>query len=271
MIPRLLHQTFRSSRPLAPQLEACLETNQRLNPDWTHTYYDDKTTEEVVEAQLGAAFLELYRRIDPHYGAAKADIFRYACIYAFGGCYLDIKSICTRPLSTVLKDTDECILSHWDTERYPGFGLHREIEGGREFQQWYILASARNPLVEAALWRAKSNLERYSYLRDKYGQMAVLRTTGPIAFSLSVAPLLKAYPHRIVDSWNDLGLEYEGFSSLKVRVELTGENYRDGVRPLIIPRAIPIRLYPLYFGLSDAVTVQLRRMLRTYRTMSKRA
>lgn len=270
MIPRILHQTFRSRRPLAPQLERCIRVNQDLNPDWEYRYYDDVLAEEVVEAQLGSAFVDIYRRIDPHYGASKADIFRYACIYQFGGCYLDIKSICTRPLSTVIAESDQCLLSYWDTERYPGFGIHQELPNAREFQQWFIMASPRHPLIESALMQAKGNLERYSYFRNRFGQMTVLRTTGPIAFTKAVEPLLSTCQHRIVSSLTDLGLEYEGFATLDERVELIGKNYREAVRPLVIPRLVPKVAYPMYFGLSDALARQIRKGLRLYRRVSKR-
>lgn len=267
MIPRLLHQTFRSPRPLSPQLEACLKTNAELNPDWEHRYYDDRATEEVIESVLGHRFIDRYRRIDPYYGAVKADVFRYACIYQFGGCYLDIKSICTRPLSAVLRNTDECILSKWDTNRFPGWGVHRELNGIAEIQQWFIIAIRKSPLIEAALHQATSNLERYRYLRDGFGQIAVLRITGPIAFTKAVVPLLERHNHRFVDSATDLGLQYDGFATIDVRLEVTGKNYRDAVRPLIIPLIVPSFVHPLYFAISDAAADCIRKVLRLYRSM----
>lgn len=270
MIPRILHQTFGTRRPLAIPLERCIEANVGLNPAWEYRYYDNGAAEEVVEAQLGPTFLDLYRRIDPSYGAAKADVFRYACIHAFGGCYLDIKSVCTRSLTDCIRPDDECLLSYWNAELYPRWGVHAQLSGygGKELQQWFLLASPGHPFIEAALFAAKENLEKYSLWRDGIGQRAVLRTTGPIAFTKAIYPLLAQHTFRMVDSWADLGLLYESFDSLASRTKAIGATYRDAVRPLLIPSPIGRDLTPAYFGATDAIAKLLRRGLAVVRRRS---
>ena len=49
--------------------------------------------------------------------------------------------------------------------------------------------------------------------------------TGPIAFTLAVASLIPLYPHRLVDSDADLGLEYTTLSGLEAHRGVFEKHY----------------------------------------------
>ena len=49
-----------------------------------------------IRREYGESILSCYLRIDPVYGAARADLFRYLLLYRTGGVYLDIKSAARR-------------------------------------------------------------------------------------------------------------------------------------------------------------------------------
>lgn len=254
LIPKILHQTYRPSRPLAERLEQCIAQNRAINPDWDYRYYSNEEAEDFLFSHFGHQIVDLFRRIDPSYGAAKADLLRYACVYEIGGVYLDIKSICTRPLSSVLSETDECVLSHWNSILYPGWGVvHPELTslGIEEFQQWFLIAQPKHPFIENALNSAVRNLENYRFRRDGVGPNVVLRATGPIAFTLAVIPLLSSYVHRVVDAIDDLGLIYDAFDSVDSRMQYVQRSYRESVQPLLIPRLIPSQMHSVYSLISE--------------------
>jgi hypothetical protein len=46
------------------------------NPGWQYRFDDDAAIESFILTEYGEKILALYRRIDPLYGAARADLFR---------------------------------------------------------------------------------------------------------------------------------------------------------------------------------------------------
>ena len=79
-----------------------------LNPGWEHRLYDDVAAEAVL-ADFGAEVSEAYYKIEPRYGAARADLLRHLFLYRFGGVYCDIKSGFERPLDSIIRPDDTYI------------------------------------------------------------------------------------------------------------------------------------------------------------------
>ena len=60
--------------------------------------------------------------------------------------------------------------------------------------------------------------------------MSVLRSTGPIAYSLAIEPIKDLYPHRFVKI-DDLGIEYSFLEALNINHrDLLGSNYAKSMR-----------------------------------------
>ncbi|TDP88286.1 glycosyl transferase-like sugar-binding protein [Aquabacterium commune] len=211
-IPPCVHMTARSKH-LDEALADNLARIRQHNPGWSLTLYDDQDIEAFLQAHYGPAVLAIYQQLNPRYGAARADLFRYLCIYRLGGVYLDIKSGTTMPLAQWLRPEDRFILSQWDngpTGRYSDWGLHRPIRHipGGEYQQWFLVASAGHPYLRAVCGRVLRNIVSHRAVPAKYGRMGVLEVTGPIAFSLAIHPILRRHPHRFVDVEREGGLCY---------------------------------------------------------------
>ena len=216
-IPKIIHQTYRSR-----QLPAIIENNvanlRRLNPSWDYRFYDDDDVLSFIGGNFSDRVLERFRRINPRYGAARADLFRYLLMYKVGGVYLDIKSSATKPLDEVLLKDDMFVLSQWDNaigEPHQNWGFHKELGGiaGGEFQQWHIISVAGHPFIKAVLESVMRNINAYNPALHGTGQLGVVRCTGPIAYTLAIAPLLELHRHRFAHSKQDLGLEYSLFDS----------------------------------------------------------
>lgn len=211
-IPKIIHQTF-GTAVLPPNLQENIDNLKSMNPDWEHRLYDDAACERLIGDVYGAKVLELYRRIDPDYGAARADLFRYLAVYAVGGVYLDIKSYFDRPISDVIGEDDAFIVAHWDNGAdgaHPGFGLHPDVAHWPrgEIQQWHVISSAGHPFLRSVIAQVLGNIESYLPWRLGVGHIGVLRLTGPIVYTLAIEPLLDKYPHRFVDDTNEIGLQY---------------------------------------------------------------
>jgi hypothetical protein len=215
-IPKLIHQTHKTV-PLPTILADNVANLKALNPTWEHRFYTDLDQQEFIAAEFGTDLLTQYCRIDPKYGAARADLFRYLCLFRLGGVYLDIKSGLKKPLNAVVRNNDMFLLSHW--QNAPGapferFGLHRVLQHipQGEYQQWFLVASPRHPFLRAVILKVLENIDKYSLGYFPAGRMGTVSVTGPIAYSLAIFPLVEKYPCRIVDVSSDCGFVYNVYA-----------------------------------------------------------
>lgn len=202
-IPRIIHQTY-ASPSVPPNLAANVDALRALNPDWQYRYWSDKLVHDFIYSYYGWDVLRSYLRINPRYGAARADLFRYLCLYQFGGVYLDIKSSCRQPLDEFIRDDDVYILSQWHHFDRPvgqREGIWPELSSipGGEYQQWHIIAAPGHPFLAAVLERVLRNISRYNEVLDGVGGLGTLRVTGPIAYTLAIAPIKQEHEHRQIE------------------------------------------------------------------------
>jgi mannosyltransferase OCH1-like enzyme len=219
-IPRIIHQTFRS-RALKPEIIANISEIRDQNPHWDYRFYDDGEVRAYISLNYGSDFVDYLEALNPRYGAARADLFRYLLMYKEGGVYLDIKSRLSRPLDDVLQTTDRFLISQWTN----GWGHSdrelRDVPGG-EYQQWFIVAAPGHPYLKSVIDTVVRNIASYNPLRHSVGKSAVLRVTGPIAYTRTIAGIKDQHPHRMVDSEADLGIYYSIYPKQDHQAALEG-------------------------------------------------
>lgn len=214
-IPKVIHQTYYSKTNLPIPLQKNIGHIKQLNPAWEYRLYDDADIETIIRQYYGQEIVDIYRLIDPAYGAARVDFFRYLLIYAQGGVYLDMKSTTTRPLDDVLLPDDRYILSKWDQNKYHAWGLHPElaaIEGG-EFQQWHVIAAAGHPFLFAVIQQVIHNILHYNVTTVGVGFWGVVRTTGPLPYTTTIEAIRHLHSYRHVEIEQDLGIIYSIYDS----------------------------------------------------------
>jgi inositol phosphorylceramide mannosyltransferase catalytic subunit len=244
-IPKIIHQTVRDKRNLSRVFSENIARVTELNPGWEHRLYDDGDIYALISANYDKEILNAYSSINTRYGAAKADFFRYLLVYKFGGVYLDIKSTLLKKLDEVLLENDEYLLSHWPNGRgmpYEGWGLYRDLPYPGEFQQWHIIATPSHPFLKKVISSVNKNIQNYNQNRDRVGKYAVVRVTGPVAYTQAIIPLLDKAGHRMVNI-QDLGFVYSFLdptnAGFKQNKKLLHENhfpdhYRRLSDPLVI-------------------------------------
>lgn len=214
-IPKQIHQTF-YTKDLPSELKNNVEKLKRLNAGWEYKLYDDSDITDFIKKHYEPHVLEKFQRIDQKYGAARADLFRYLLIYKLGGFYLDIKASMDVPLDTVLRPDDEYILAQWNNNgQFKQWGTHYDlphVEGG-EFQQWHIGAAPGHPFLKATIENVLANIEKYNPSLHGIGKTGVIKVTGPVAYTASIAPLMPLYPHRLVKDHKELGLSYSIYNN----------------------------------------------------------
>ena len=213
-IPKIIHQTF-YDRTLPEELQRSVSHLKSLHPGWEYRFYDDKDIAAFIQNNYPDSIWQYFQRIDPRYGAARADLFRYLLLYKAGGVYLDIKSGVTQPLDGNLRSDDQFILSQWDLQAtsFP-WGQHDELRNipGGEYQQWFIASAPGHPYLKAVIDTVLGNIDAYDPIIHGTGKYGVLRLTGPIAYTLAIQRVLGTAPHRVADSKKELGLSYNVYS-----------------------------------------------------------
>lgn len=212
-IPRIIHQTSYTPDPPA-EADVTVAKLKSLNPEWDYLYWSEGRVIDFILREYGYEMLQIYLSINPRYGAARADLFRYLCIYHYGGVYLDIKSGADAPFSSLIMPDDEYLLSFWpngEGEQFEGWGQHPELKQSPrgEYQQWHIISVPRHPFLESVINSVVRNIITYDERVWGVGKSAVLRLTGPIAYSLSIIPLQGRFPSRIFEA-HEAGLVYRG-------------------------------------------------------------
>jgi mannosyltransferase OCH1-like enzyme len=226
LIPKYIHQIYISQAQNSTSVPDELIQNRNnlisRNPEFSYTLWTHKDIHDAIYDWYGWNILSAYLKINPHYGAARADFFRYLLIYKKGGVYFDIKSGPSKSLEDVFSPTDGYILSQWDNTLRPvDCGLHPELADipGGEYQQWFIISEAGHPYLEAVIKTVLRNI--YLYRRDTFGvgREGVLRTTGPIPYTLAIQSIIDQQKHRFIKSESD-GLVYQA-----IRSPTTGIHY----------------------------------------------
>jgi hypothetical protein len=195
---------------LPAEVAAHVERLRAQNEDWSYRFYDDEGGLDFIRKNYDGRIQKAYARINPVYGAARADFFRYLLMYRVGGIYLDIKSGASAKFDDIVAN-HPYLLSHWDNGpggTHPGWGQHFTNFPRGEFQQWYIASVPGHVFLRSVIERVLNNIENYSIDRFGVGFEGVINTTGPIAYTLAIAPWLNRANYHLANTNHELGFVY---------------------------------------------------------------
>mmetsp|Transcript_58362 Transcript_58362/g.114773 ORF Transcript_58362/g.114773 Transcript_58362/m.114773 type:complete len:396 (-) Transcript_58362:190-1377(-) len=218
LIPRHLWIAVRnSSDPLNYQMPALFERNSNWE---VHVCSNEVKDEFMNKVFAGTSFLWAYHIISPAAGAAKADLWRYAVLWAYGGAYIDDDSDMHSPLDKVVGPEDTFIVSYEKNgfngnrcyvPRYhlSDFSAYRDatlrqhnIFHGRILLNWAMLSAPRHPILEAVMKNAVEIIT-HEYHRDSvmrslnaaFRWEAIMCATGPSLLTASAREVaLKELP-----------------------------------------------------------------------------
>lgn len=234
-IPKIIHQTYKT-KELPPSIQPIVDELQKKNPNWDYRFYDDEAVLSYIQKHDDGRILTAYQRINPVYGAAKADLFRYLVLYHEGGVYLDIKSTCIYPLDKVIRPDDTFIVTQWQNEigqNEEGAGkflyLTKElgIKDG-EYQQWFIICEKHSPIMKHVLDSVVDNILSYRawhYGFHSYGKRGVLFVTGPVAYTKAVHEVQHLHPIRFERFDKNIGFVYSALESNTAHTKVLKGHY----------------------------------------------
>ncbi|WP_312300867.1 glycosyltransferase [Chryseobacterium sp.] len=192
-IPKQIFQTFKTKKlPLITQFH--IWNMKRKNPEYLYFFYDDNDIEKFITEEFPPRYIKNYHKLT--IGAARADFFRYAILYKKGGIYLDIDSTITRPLSQLIKESDQAVISR---ERHDNL-----------YVQWGLIFAKGHPFLKKVLELMLDNIENHRYPNDVHA------TTGPTVFSEGIRQALQEDPDISYTLFD--GIEFRGYLQFKYKL-----------------------------------------------------
>ena len=215
-IPKQIHQVHTKGLNFLTDIDKkAIELLKKNNPDWSYFFYDYNQMIAFIKEHYSERYLDAFLKINPIYGAAQADYFRYLLMYKMGGAYFDVKSFSTCSLTNIISENDELIVFEWQggNPAYESFGQHKKIIRGREYQQWNIICSPNNKYLKNVVEKVTQNIENYNVLKFRYGWYGVLHTTGPVPYTNAIDEVKDKSSLRLLGSSCKNGLVFKDLSS----------------------------------------------------------
>jgi mannosyltransferase OCH1-like enzyme len=198
-IPNVVHQTF-CSKILPLDIAKVIKENERICNNCKFIFYDDNQCELLIKNNFNNEIYNTYMKINPSYGAMRADFFRYCVLYLYGGIYLDIKSKFSYPIFKIINKDDVCILD------IPRRNLETWRKNYPTYEQWLLIFAPRHPYLLAVINQI------YRYVNDNYipetmngislsTKGKILNITGPDSFTKAINNFIKNNKtlHRNID------------------------------------------------------------------------
>ena len=209
-IPPICHQTW-GTKKLSTGIRRIMNNNKLLNLNMKFKLYDDVECHNYIRDNFSSPIYRAYMKINPKYGAVKADFFRYCILYNEGGIYLDIKSGFTcKIFGNIITPEDICIL---DTKKkIRNFIEWRDVLKYRTHEQWLLMFCKGHNYLKTMIDLMVEMIENYKEppsfglsttisTKISLQKERVLRLTGPDAFSVAIhkSIIFHGIQHREVD------------------------------------------------------------------------
>lgn len=173
MIPKTIFQTYGCEyNELPDYIKNCTETWQALNPDFNYVYMSERQCYEYILNSYGQNHADVYNSIK--HKAMKGDWWRYLIVNKMGGLYMDIDTVCRKPISSELD------LSH-------DFITTMDFVPDAMFIQWGFGSTPDNPILNNLIKYILDNYAEYPSNKE------IIKTdlTGPLAFQKAIISVLK--------------------------------------------------------------------------------
>lgn len=203
-------------RELKDELNVQMPNLFKRNEKWqVHVCSNEIKDAFMNETFANTSLLWAYHMIHPVAGAAKADLWRYAALWTYGGAYIDDDSDMLVPLDRVVEPEDTLIVAY-EKNGFNGnkcyiprfhlsdFSTFRNestkdqlIFHGRVLLNWAILAAPRHPVL-AEVMKNAVNIIKHEYFQDSvlrsmntmHRWEAIMCATGPSLLTASAREMV---------------------------------------------------------------------------------
>jgi mannosyltransferase OCH1-like enzyme len=193
-IPKVVYYTFKNDN-LPENIKEIISNNKKLCPNYEFKFYNDDDCDLFIKTNFPEIVYNAYRKINPIYGAFKADFFRYCILYINGGIYIDIKSSFTKNLDDVINNNDMCLLDFEGrfVEKWRNVNKAREQSVLIYAPKHPYLKTMINVLVHSILSEyVPKKINQYNIPED-YTKIKILNISGPDAYANVIKLAISIY------------------------------------------------------------------------------
>ena len=218
-IPKVVYYTFKNDN-LPDNIKEIISNNKNLCPNYEFKFYDDDDCDLFIKSNFPEIVYNAYKKINPVYGAFKADFFRYCILYINGGVYIDIKSSFTKNLDDIIHNNDMCLL-------YEGKFSEKWRNVNKSIEQWILIYAPKHPylktminiLIHSILTKYVPKKVNQYNIPDNYTKIKILNVSGPDAYSNAVNLSNSLYNfnnkyHRVVNYYDFTMLNTGDYSNM---------------------------------------------------------
>lgn len=180
-VPKHYHQTYSNYNNLIPSLQKLIQTNIKtfIGNGWKYSFYNQTERAELIQTHFSPEVFSAYSMLNPEYGPAQADLFRYCLMYHFGGVYTDVKSTIPADILDGLDQTNyDIFVSRWST-RMIGVGERpgEPYTPTGELCNWILISKPKQTFWLDFIHHICNKIR--SWDNKLVGKQGVLRLTGP--------------------------------------------------------------------------------------------
>jgi inositol phosphorylceramide mannosyltransferase catalytic subunit len=209
-IPKKIYRCY-STREGIEKFNKVFEITQERMPKFEQIKFDDIEIDKYIKDNYSSRIYNAYKKINPDYGASRADLFRYLIIYKEGGVYMDIKSGPNKNIGDLFEEKNKLLVSlgsnyipnyipkHHVKELFSmddDWSFITGVKNGSEWQQFIIASPKGNPILGKVIKQVITNIEEGNDYYN-HGKYSVLAMTGPIVYSLVIEKYKNIYKDKI--------------------------------------------------------------------------
>ena len=163
-VPRTIFQTMETSH-VPQRMYEHVSHLWKMNPDYEYRFYDNQAREKFIqdsygkESEVAQAFSQINSNV------MKAEFWRCAILYKYGGVYIDIDASFTQPLSSIIRPEDDYLT---------GIGKRGDPHN------WVIICTARNPAIGLFVQDSTRRILQNTPLQSKHWHPLVCMAGPPI-------------------------------------------------------------------------------------------
>ena len=180
-IPKVVYQTFKT-KELTPRLRELREENAKRSPSYSFELWDDAEIDNFIRTNFPINVYRAFKKINPKFGAARADFWRYCVLYKKGGVYMDIKTELLKDLDDVISPSDRAILD-----------IPRILEVWRDgaFEQWFLAYEPGHPYLRETILSLTKHINSGMIpecvkSETSCPKQRILKLTGPDAYTQAI-------------------------------------------------------------------------------------
>lgn len=180
MIPHVIYQTHESEDKItqSPVLTDAVNSWKALQPAYTHVFHDAAARKAFMHQHMWPSLADMYDRLP--LGVMRADVWRYAVLYAFGGVYADSDTVLRDPqrVDALVQSRAQLVVAPEDTWEY--------------FCQWVFAAPPKSPILLRVLQTIEARVRAQGVDRLAHTNEHFVHTfTGPGVFSDAIEAHLR--------------------------------------------------------------------------------